>query len=649
MRMMGGAIASAFAIGTVSVSFGAQAAPVPGPVRIVARTGAESPTAGWKYRRITYAAAVKGGDVALAAQLEDANENVEQVIVLEGAQRSVLVSSTTPKPGGGAWSTTGIGAPNVRGTFMYWSTKEADTEWWGADIATGTATNTRRIYGENDQLNGRPIGITQPLFNSSGHVIVAAAGGLFSFNGAGVQRPVYQYLGAVSGLPTEWSATATGIGLPAFLDENGIITAQVKAERTVGANPKEERLFTVHGGIDGQLAELPWAQEYVVSGPNTYYGQGILHVGRGGAMVGLKRTDETATSTIREAYHSGDGTTMTQAFELVTVGSTTTPLALDGVEVTRVVEVRAIDNGSFAFVTALGNGTMPNLFVWSGGAAKRLAGVGMDAPGTGAKFDSVGRFIVNRRGQVLFAAKAGGKGVLYLAEPGQAPTLLAQEGMDLTLDDGRTVQITVDLETFLTEDALGDDGTITYQVGTSASPPEVVVLSRGDTAAPTADLQVTGILQNKDYQFNVKNLGPATANGATLTVRGQNPVLSLHMYILPRSGDLPQQDPGDVPCQSTPDEVVCTFGKLDPGAAAIFWFDLPTRTAMTLDATVYGPSDPNLANNTASLTYDPTTAPSNSSGCYATPAGPSPTSAAGSLIVLALASAWRRARRRPNA
>ncbi len=602
----------------------AEAGPVPGPVRVVARTGVESPKAGAKYRRIRGWVAGKGGDVAIRAQVEAANGDTEDVIVREGSARAVIVSAATPPPTG-AWGSVADGALGARGGFYFWSTTGAEVVWWGLDTTSGSV---RRLFGSNDVFGGKPAGQNAPVINSQGHVLVAASGGLFALNNVGVQKPVYLYLGAVTGLPAEWTAPATGVPIPAFLDENGLLTAAVEASRTVGATTESKR-FTMHGGVDGPLTELAWAQPRVDLGPNSYYGQEILHVGGNGAMVGLRTTEDSAASTTKRAYHSGDGLTMTPAFELVTTSSTPAPLTLDGVAVTQIAEVRSIDNTSFVFVA--GDTSKRDLFVWSGGAAKRLAGPGMDAPGTGAKFDSFASYAVNRRGQVFIVATVGGKGAYFLAEPGQAPTLLAQEGMDLSLDDGRTVPITVNAN----QDAaglLGDDGSIVLPVGTSASPPEQILLSRGDASAPTADLELTGVETSYgSIKLTVKNLGPASANGVRLTVRGQG---------------VKVQFDADKTCTSGSTEVTCALPI--PLEAGVSWPELYFETdkaGTTLEASVYGPSDPNLSNNNFSWTYEPKSSQDSDGGCSSAPNRQSSQTAI-VLAVLALGALGRRRTKR---
>lgn len=627
------ASAALLVFGWVTSTTIAEAEPIPAGLKVLVRTGTDSPLPGLRYRRIRTVAALKGGDVAFGAQLETADQGSQQdAAIREGTTRAAIMSPGTAKPGGGTFGDVEGGVHRARGNFVLFSTVDtslSETTWWGYDGDSGTS---RRLAGSNDQFGGKPVGTLTPQINAQGLALFSAFGGMFAVNSAGAIKPAYTHLGAINGLGAEWTVplTAAGTGR-GFLDENGLVTAIIRGTHKVGATDVEQ-LHTMHGGVDAAYSELPWAKDRVDTGPNTHYSQAILSVGRSGAMVGVKTEDDTATSTTKEQYHSGDGTSMTPAFELVTVSSTTTPITLDGTSVTRVGETLPIDNGSFLFTAGTGSdGTTFHLFLWSGGAARRLAGPGMDAPGTGGKFDSIGKLTANRRGQVMFTGVVGGKNGIFFAEPGQAPTLLALEGQEVSLDGGPApIRFGPDVE-----DGLNDDGSVAFAASTNASPPINVILGRGD-ASPTAsaDLELTGLLsKDGSLVFTVKNLGPSTANGVRIRFVGEDVRL-----FNPR----PE-------CQGGTTEVNCQVGTIAVGQAIEqFVFDNP-NPGQKIEGTVTGASDPNLANNTVTLVYQPKSSQDAvDEGCAAAPTHSKRGTSALALGVVALVAALRRriARRR---
>jgi len=527
-------------------------------LRIVMQTNTPSPVADYRYTDVGYVTMGETGDIAYVARIRKDNDEKRSLFRESGPTVAPVAVPGTPRPGGGTWAALDITPLLFRGQWLFFQTK---------DPAAGTAlfvrgsleASTQPVIAEADADGAATVGpVATFAANANRSVVAQTPNAFFSVHPNNGRKRLLAYMEEIPGATGQFAQTFDR----SFVDDADNYTCVSSG-------------YVLHGPATG-LAPIPW----FVSNP----GNGnILDVGQKGGIVAMGFVPPGTTvkavyvggpAGLVEAFRYGDGVTVA------------------GKPITTVDQVRAISTTSFAFIGRETNLTS-HAMLFEGGQVKEIAGPGIDAPGTGQKFTGVRDIGVNGKGQIVLRAnfeKESTTGI-FLHSPGTGMEYIAGRGTKVGEMDIGSVDV-------IDSSNIDENGRVGF-VAMHVSQNVTAVIATGAAGKPppadSADLELTAEQVEGEIVFHVKNLGPASAKSATLTIRGHELELAPDQKFLK--------------CDPVNGDTVCSI--LPPGFGIGVGNDedvrlLPPAVAGSrVEGFVSGPSDQNLANNTASVIYEP--------------------------------------------
>ncbi|MBS2019592.1 MAG: hypothetical protein JST00_42415 [Deltaproteobacteria bacterium] len=589
----------ALLLGVATVTLGGAATSAEAAdLRIVMQTNTPSPLDGYRYTDVQSVTLGDTGDLAFASRVRKDNDE-KRVLFRESGSTVVPVAVPgAPRPGGGTWDPLSFAPLVFRGQWLVFGTGDASGATSAVFARGATEASTQPILTES--VGGFAA-------NKNRQIVALAGGGIVAVHPGSARDLLFAVGQPMAGVP----GASTTLVQAAFVDDADRFTCVVIGSGSTVPGGR----YVFHGKI-GALRELPWFKDNQAAV--------LTDVGVTGSFVASGTGGSTPLGAI---YVGAPEDALTEAFRFGN-GAMVGGLAITGVD-----QVHAISPTSFAFIGREQSGAT-HAMVYEGGTTREIAGPGLDAPGTGQKFVGVREIGVNSKGQIVLRAafeKVSTTGI-FLYTPGKGVEYIAGRGTKIGAIDVGSVEAVSSANI----DENGRVGFIAYHATQNIT--AAVATGKPGPVQPTgADLELRAEQEGRDIVFRIKNLGPSEARSGKLTISRQ--VLSLR---------------GDVPftsCSDVNGDTVCdlfALGRvLSPGSSFAIEF-APPAPGTRVEGYIVGASDPNLANNGASVVYQPIGAvesDAESGGCRQARSTSDPSALGGYLVGLLMALTCARTRR----
>ena len=567
-------------------------------LRIVMQTNTPSPIEGYRYTDVQSVTLGDTGDFAFASRVRKDNDE-KRVLFRESGSNVVPVAVPgAPRPGGGTWDLLSYAPLVFHGQWLVFGTGDASGATTGLFARGATEASTQPVLTE--AVGGFSA-------NKNRQIVALAGGGIVAVHPGSARDLLFAVGQPMAGVPGASTTFVQG----AFVDDADRYTCVVVGSGSTVPGGR----YVFHGKI-GALRELTWFTDN--------QGAILTDVGVTGSFVASGTAGATPLGAM---YVGAPENPLTEAFRF---GNGAT---IGGVAITGVDQVHAISPTSFAFIGREQSGAT-HAMVYEGGTTRAIAGPGLDAPGTGQKFVGVREIGVNSKGQIVLRAnfeKATTTGI-FLYTPGKGVEYIAGRGTKIGAIDVGSVEAVSSANI----DESGRVGFIAYHA-TQNITAAVATDKPGPVQPAGADLELRAEQDGGDIVFRITNLGPSEARSGRLTISRQ--VLSLR---------------GDVPftsCSDVNGDTACDLfaqGRVVSAGSSFAIRFAPPAPGTRVEGFIVGASDPNLANNGASVVYEPIGAvesDAESGGCRQARSTSDPSAFGGYLVGLLVALTCARTRR----